>query len=144
MKYVLQICICMLQIFKNKVMENRIKINGKWYIAEDSIKQKNMDVTDVRSCVYENDDYCFQADVIYGDDLKTLHNDVSITITYKNEDKNEEYWDGQEWLWNVYQNNNSNVHQDDLIENILNENGVDDFRLFLGILVERGWLRQPN
>ena len=126
-------------------MENRIQVNGKWYVLEDSIKQKNIDVTDVRSCVYENDDYCFQADVIYKDDLETLYDDVSITVKYKNEEKEEEYWDGHSWLWNIYQNKQDyqNLHQDDLIENLLNENGVEDFRAFLGILVERQWLKNP-
>ncbi len=126
-------------------MENRIQINGKWYVLEDSIKQKNMDLIDARSCIYETDDYCFQADVIYKDDLKTLYNDVGITVKYKNEEKEEEYWDGQGWLWSIYVNKpDPDVRKEELIENFLNENGVQDFRAFLGILVERGWLKKTS
>ena len=44
-------------------MENRIEINGVWYVREnaniDHIEPEEMDLTFSEECCYENNKYCF-------------------------------------------------------------------------------------
>ena len=75
-------------------MENKIQINGVWYVREDSIAPTtntkehlfNPDnVTNFEACVYETDDYCWEASRIRKDD-GTFYKDVHIEFKDKTVD----------------------------------------------------------
>lgn len=131
-------------------MENKIQINGVWYVREDSIapttntKEQvfNPDnVTNFEACVYETDDYCWEASRIRKDD-GTFYKDVHIEFKDKTVDnwrsKESEYWDGNSWLLGVLQSNPESLEE---ARDCMNEEGVKTFREFLGYLNDLGWLK---
>ena len=62
--------------------KDKIQIDDVWYIREDQ-SEKKLDVTNFIGCVYENDEYAWEATKIYKDDDKTFYPDVSIKFTDK-------------------------------------------------------------
>ena len=66
-------------------MENRIQINGVWYVREDVSNSNEIqiditeDITYFSGCVYENDKYCWEVTVIephkYGNSVNLLINE---------------------------------------------------------------------
>jgi len=60
-------------------MENRIEINGVWYVREDQPKTllENLDPIGFEGYVVENKDFCFEATRLVGD------TEVSIEATDK-------------------------------------------------------------
>ena len=63
---------------------NRIEINGVWYVKEDTIKKPiiELEPTKFEGYVVENRDYCFEATRIFRDD-GTPYNDIDIEVTTK-------------------------------------------------------------
>jgi hypothetical protein len=126
-------------------MENRIQINGTWYVKEDSIPQPapvapKFDaalVTHFEGCVYETDRYCWEATRIYKTNSKEFHDGVSIEFTNKIT-KEVEYWDNDGWMKNVLRNNEEAV---EMARESMNDDGIATFRLFISFLMWRGWLK---
>ena len=130
-------------------MENRILINGTWYIKEDTIdtqpeKPKFLaeSVTHFEGCVYETDEYCWEATRIYKDGDTgfidgTFHDGISIKFTNKIT-KEEEYWDNDSWMKNVLHNEQEAL--EGAIES-MNDDGIATFKLFINFLMCQGWLK---
>lgn len=131
-------------------MENRIQINGEWYVKEDSVLTTEIEEThefDARhathfeACVYETDDYCWEASRIRKDD-GTFYKDVHIEFKDKTVDnwrsKEPEYWDSNSWLLGVLQKNPESLEE---ARNCMNKEGVRTFRLFLSYLAYIEWLK---
>jgi hypothetical protein len=125
-------------------MENRIQINGTWYIKEDTIDTQpekpsfNIEsVTHFEGCVYETDRYCWEATRIYKTNSKEFHDGVSIEFTNKIT-KEVEYWDNDGWMKNVLRNNEEAV---EMARESMNDDGIATFRLFISFLMWRGWLK---
>jgi len=135
----------------NMKTENRIQINGEWYVKESTITDKKLviedsDITRYEGAVYENENYCWEATKDYRDD-GTLYEGVDIKFTNKSTGKIEywdnddcgkiEYWDNDDWMVRVYENEAAAM---ETARESMNEEGVAHFQAFLGKLVEMFWL----
>ena len=129
-------------------MENRIQINGVWYVREDSqpAEETFEDIQVIQSleCVYETSDYCWAASRMYKDDGKTFYPGIDIKFTDKTyktsgdrEDWIEDYWDNDTWILGVYRNEPSSMLD---AKEAMNEKGIKDFRNFIHKLIQMGWL----
>ena len=120
--------------------ENRIQINGEWYVKESTIIDKKLviedsDITRYEGAVYENENYCWEATKDYRDD-GTLYEGVDIKFTNKSTGKIE-YWDNDDWMVRVHENE---VAAMETARESMSEEGVAHFQAFLGKLVEMFWL----
>ena len=129
-------------------MENRIQINGVWYVREDSQSAEetfeDIQVIQTLECLYETDDYCWAASRMYKDDGKTFYPGINIKFTDKTyktpgdrEDWIEDYWDNDTWILGVYRNEPSSMLD---AKEAMNEKGIKDFRNFIHKLIQMGWL----
>ena len=132
-------------------MENRIEINGVWYVREDAIndsldhlKAEELYVTDSLSCVWENDNWAFESFVIMKDDAESLtdhYPDPSITITDKRVNGKDNWKkhdaDNPTWMKGVLENNRESLSE--ALE-FINKEGLTHFKVFLNHLVTKGWL----
>jgi hypothetical protein len=121
-------------------MENRIQVNGVWYVREDISEQekKDIEVTYAMTCTYENDKYCWEAKRLMEDDGISYYSDIDIKFTDKREKPwKEEHWDNNEWMINVM-NNESNAIED--AEESMCREGIKEFRFFLKKLEANSWL----
>lgn len=130
-------------------MENRIEINGVWYVREDAINdsldildEEEMGLTWTEECVYENDDYCFVASRIKKDDSEEFYPDIDIKFTDKRYHGKtefvEEYWDNNSWFRGILENNPESLEH---LREALCDKGVKQFKMFLRKLVEVKWLK---
>jgi hypothetical protein len=130
-------------------MENRIQINGVWYVME-TPEHKNPisyeidedKLTYSESCVYENDKYCFEATRIFQEyDLGKFYGDVlDIEFTDKRGGKGNwitEQWDSIYWLNGVLERN---IHSIETLRESMCHEGVETFISFLKVLKNKGWL----
>ena len=130
-------------------MENRIKINGVWYVREDAItdpldylEAEEMELTFSEECCYETDKYCFVASRMRKDGGDEFYPDISITFTDKRDDRDkwkEEYWDNNNWFKGILEGNPESIASLDE-ETYLCPKGKRQFKGFLNRLVEEGWL----
>jgi hypothetical protein len=129
-------------------MEDRIQINGVWYIKEepDAIPepQKELDLAYAEMCSYELQDYCFEATRMFKDyDQDEFYSD---TIDIKFTDKRTKpwkihNWDGVDWLRGVFDNDKRAINE--ALE-IMDEDGVKELKAFIGELIEKGWIMYFN
>jgi hypothetical protein len=126
-------------------MENRIQINGTWYVKEDSIPQPapmapKFDAAlaiHFEGYVYETDEYCWKVTRIYKDGDMGLYDGISIKFTNKIT-KKVEYWDNDSWMKNVLRNVQEAVEG---ARESMNDNGIATFKLFIHFLMCQGWLK---
>ena len=120
-------------------MQDRIQINGVWYVREDiSEEQKDIEVTYSMSCHYETDDYFWEATRLMKDDEISYYPDIDIKFTDKrNKPWKEEYWDNNTWMVGVM-NDDPDAMKD--ARETMCEQGIKDFKLFLKKLEENFWL----
>ena len=120
-------------------MENRIQINGVWYVREDISEQKDIEVKYSMSCHYENDDYVWEATRLMKDDEISYYPDIDIKFTDKrNKPWKEEYWDNNTWMVGVI-NDDPDAMKD--ARESMCPSGVKTFQLFLNKLKENFWLK---
>ena len=117
----------------------RIQINGTWYVREEDSALNPQDLCYSKTCQYETNDYSWEAVLMTTKDGKRLYQDVGFWISFTN--KKEDYketWDNSSWLLGVYHN-----QKDSIIEAIdaMNEKGVEEFKEFIGHIIELGWLK---
>jgi hypothetical protein len=132
-------------------MENRIEINGVWYVREDAINDsldhleaEELYVTDSLVCSWENDNWLFEAFVIMKDGAETLtdhYTDPYLTITDKRV-KGRENWrehtvDNPSWMKGVLENNTDSLSE---ASEFINQVGLKHLKVFLNHLVNKGWL----
>ena len=132
-------------------MENRIEINGVWYVREDAItdsldhlETEEIDVTDSLVCTWECTDWAFEAYVILKDGAEKItdhYPDPSITITDKRI-KGKENWkeqtaDNPNWMKGILENNPESLSE---AREFIDYDGLKHFRVFLNHLVNKGWL----
>ena len=136
-------------------MENRIEINGVWYVREDAIndsldnlEEDEFELIFSKECLYETDKYCFVASKICKDDSDEYYHDeyyqdISITVKEKiNRDPGtwkEEYWDNTLWFKGILRGNPESIESLNK-DTTLCEQGKRQFKAFLHILKEEGWL----
>jgi hypothetical protein len=130
-------------------MEERIQINGVWYVKEEqtpttavSYEIDKDKLTYSQSCLYENEKYCFEATRLYKafDVDYTFMNHLDIEFTDKRGSKGNwitEHWDGMGWFNGVLERNHGSIET--ARESMCFE-GVETFISFLKILKNKGWL----
>ena len=131
-------------------MENRIEINGVWYVREDAINDslddletEEFELIFSKECLYETDNYCFVASKIRKDDGDEYYQDTSIKVKEKidrdPDSWKEEYWDNDLWFKGILEGNPDSIQS--LNKNTtLCEQGKKQFKAFLFKLKEEGWL----
>ena len=130
-------------------MENRIQINGVWYVMEDQTPTTALSyeidedkLTYSESCVYENEKYCFEATRIFQEyDSGKFYGDVlDIEFTDKRGGKGNwitEQWDNIIWCNFVLERNHDSI---EAVRESMCHEGVETFISFLKILKNKGWL----
>lgn len=131
-------------------MENRIEINGVWYVREDAIndaldhlEEDEVELIFSKECLYETDNYCFVASKIRKDDSDEYYQDTSIKVKEKidrdPDSWKEEYWDNDSWFKGILEGNRESI-QSLNNDTTLCEQGKRQFKSFLFRLKEEGWL----
>ena len=120
-------------------MEDRILINGVWYVreTEPETETKEIETTDLICSVYETEDYVWKATRIYKDDGETLYPgfDVDFTDKTKTPWKTED-WDNKNWFNGVLENDR---HSMKLAGEAMDNEGIKHLKAFLKYLKDKGW-----
>lgn len=137
---------------KNYKMEDRIQVNGIWYVKEttkavsNSVEIENIDEFDVTrslSRIWENDDWVFEAKILLapdGTELEDTWGDCWITITDK--DTNEEHSiDNPTWMLGVYEGDPLSMRE---ANKMMTPEGIGLYRGFLSLLIKNGWLKKEK
>lgn len=131
-------------------MENRIEINGVWYVKEDSIEntlnniEEELDLSFNIECVYENSQYVFVASRLHEDGLDSdFYDGISINFTDKRfedrEDWTEDHWDNELFFKGILERDKGSI---ETLRNEIGmcENGIKILIQFLTQLREIGWI----
>lgn len=123
-------------------MQDRIEINGVWYIREDLANNQEVEDFELSfalQAMYEDDKYVWEATRLYKDNSQTsFYEDIDIKFTDKRvKPWKEDHWDSNEWMKGVM--NNDPESMTDAKESMCDD-GVKTFKLFLNKLEEEGWL----
>lgn len=131
-------------------MENRIEINGVWYVREDAIndtldyiEDEEMDLIFSEECSYETDKYCFAASRVRRDGGDEFYPDIDIEFTDKRSGDRDtwkkEYWDNNNWFKGILEGKAESIVSLDEETDICPQ-GKRQLKEFLKRLVEEGWL----
>jgi len=133
-------------------MENRIEVNGVWYVREDAIndsldhlEDEEINLTFSEECCYETDKYCFVASRVRKDGGDEFYPDIDIEFTDKRGDRDtwanwkKEYWDNNNWFKGILEGNPESIESLNK-ETELCSQGKRQLKGFLNKLVEEGWL----
>lgn len=117
--------------------QNRIQINGVWYVREDQAQENPIELDPVKfeGVVVENKEFCFEATRILKDDYIPYDN-INIKFTDKRvKPWKEDNWDSDSWMKGVLNNNpNSLKELPDIGE------GTKFLKAFLQYLKDEKWL----
>ena len=126
-------------------MEDRIQINGVWYIKEpeDAIPepQKELDLTFGEMCSHEVPDYCFEATRIFKDYDEADFYEDSLDIEFTDKRTKPwkiDNWDNVGWFRGVYDNDKRALNE--ALE-VMDEDGVKELKAFIGELIKIGWIK---
>ena len=120
-------------------MQNRIQIDGVWYVREQQEPEVQLDITRFEGMVTESDKYCFEANRTQ----KTVcppeyYDDIDIEFTDKRSKPwKTDSWDNNAWMRGVLINDP--VSLEHLKESVCLQ-GEAEFKTFLKALKEEGWL----
>ena len=123
-------------------MEDRIQINGEWYVKETTPEESVINLTYFQSCVYEpTKKYCFEATRLYND-YKTsefFEGDIDIKFTDKRTKPWKiDNWDCPVWLLKVHHNDKEALN--DAFE-LMDGDGVRELKDFIRELIKIGWIK---
>ena len=131
-------------------MEERIQVNGVWYVREinptSEIEIEEKDITFSMERTWESRDWLFVATVIMLDGAETLDDhypDPYIKITDKRfEDR--ELWteddvDNPIFMFGVLEGNPESMID---ANETFDEQGLEEFKAFLRYLIKVGWLKK--
>ena len=111
-------------------MEDRIQINGEWYVKETTPEESVINLTYFQSCVYEpTKKYCFEATRLYND-YKTsefFEGDIDIKFT-----------DKSTWLLAVHHDNRDALEE---AFELMDNDGVRELKDFIRELIKIGWIK---
>jgi len=119
---------------------DRIEINGVWYVKEDKstiLDLTEKDVTFSKSCVYETDDYRWEAILISKDNGKEFYPDLEIEFTDKKIGTTE-YWDNPDWFNRILDGDKKEIEE---AKKDMSDKGLEDFIAFLKFLKKENWLK---
>ena len=123
-------------------MEDRIQINGEWYVKESTTESQpiELDLSYFLSCIHETKNYVFEAMRTYDDfeKGKFFSNFLDIEFTDKRTKPWKiDNWDGVDWFRAIYGNDKSAV--DEALE-VMDEEGVKQLKAFIKELINKGWI----
>ena len=122
-------------------MEDRIQVNGVWYVREqeDTAPEVEIDIIRSEARTIESDKYCFEAIRLERKDAPgTYFDGIDINFTDKREKPwKEDYWDNSAWLRGVLINDPESLGH--LKESVCLQ-GEAEFKTFLKELKQEGWL----
>ena len=122
-------------------MEDRIQVNGVWYVREqeDTAPEVKIDIIRSEARTIESDKYCFEAIRLERKDAPgTYFEDIDIKFTDKREKPwKEDYWDNNAWIRGVLMNDPESL--ENLRESVCLQ-GQAEFKTFLKELKEEGWI----
>jgi hypothetical protein len=123
--------------------ENRIQINGEWYIKESAVatpEPEALDLTYSESCVHETKKYAFQATRIYKDytNAEFYDNCTYIEFTDKRPSTSIiDHWDNPTWLRSIYHNEKEALEE---ASHLMDDDGIKELIRFTGELIKMGWI----
>ena len=123
-------------------MEDRIQLNGEWYVREQSNPEPELDITDniirFRGISYESDKYVFEATIIRKPGSEFEYYDCDIEFKDKRTRPwTEDLWDNVTWVKGVLNNNPESLAE---LRNTVCPQGEAEFKAFLKILKQEGWI----
>ena len=122
-------------------MEDRIQINGAWYVLEqqEQLPEVKIDIIRSEARTIESDKYCFEAIRLERRDAPgTYFDGLDIKFTDKREKPwKKDYWDNDAWLRGVLINDPESLGH--LKESVCSQ-GEAEFKMFLKELKQEGWL----
>ena len=126
-------------------MEDRIQINGVWYVKEQpdpKPEPHSVEVAHYQSIVYEDSDYCFTARMLINPETQQpkytiIGMDIEVVDKTKGKDWTTEYWDSEFFLRGCYERNPESI---ETLKESLNDTGIENFIAFLQHTVDNGWL----
>ena len=128
-------------------MQDRIQINGEWYVKESNTTIKNddtdssfdeTDVTEFHGFVYEDSSYCWETSRIKDDSDDTYFEDFTVEFTDKKiKPWKEEIWDNSSWF-QLLLDGDKEAHGHALES--MTEEGIKTFKSFLRFLQKKDWL----
>jgi len=119
--------------------ENRIQINGTWYVKEEMTAQTEpQDLLYTQQCLLELDYCMFEASRMYTDYNNEIFLKDSVDIKYINKiTKESDYWDNGEWMRQLFDGDKEAL---DGVSDILNKSEIAQLKVFIGTLIENEWL----
>jgi len=119
--------------------ENRIQINGTWYVKEEMTAQTEpQDLLYTQQCLLELDYCMFEASRMYSDYNNEIFLKDSVDIKYTNKiTKSSDYWDNGEWMRGLFEGEKEAL---DEVSDILNKSEIAQLKVFIGTLIENEWL----
>jgi hypothetical protein len=126
-------------------MEERIQINGVWYVKEQpdtKPEPHSVEVFHNQSIVYEDRDYCFEATIIIDPETgQPLYDDIGMDVKVTDKTQGnpcmELFWDHEGFFRGCYERNPESIES---LKESLNEAGVENFIAFLQHTMDAGWL----
>ncbi len=121
-------------------MEDRIKINGIWYVKEeqtDDVDPVTITPIEFIGFTAESDDYVWEVTRQFRED-STLSAVLDIKfIDRTSKPWKEDYWDNIGWVKGVLENNPESILE---AQTSMSTDGIKYFQAFLKILKNKGWL----
>jgi len=129
-------------MLKEYNMEDRIQLNGEWYVREQSNPEPELDITDniirFRGISYESDKYVFEATIIRKPGSEFEYYDCDIEFKDKRTRPwTEDLWDNPTWVKGVLNNNPESLEE---LRKTVCPQGEAEFKAFLKVLKQEGWL----
>ena len=124
-------------------MEDRIQINGIWYVREDAPKEdyeecEPLDLIECQTLTYEDDELCLEAIKLIHDEVPyALDIDIQYTDKLAPKPWKEELWDSNSWMKAVLDDEPEAIKS--ALES-MKKSQLRTFKKFLTALRERGWL----
>jgi uncharacterized protein YegJ (DUF2314 family) len=122
-------------------MEDRIQVNGVWYVREQEEQSPEVEINIMRSEArsIESDKYFFEAIRLERPDAPgTYFEDIDIKLTDKRERPwKEDFWDNNAWFRGVLINDPESMKH--LRESVCLQ-GEAEFKAFLKELKREGWI----
>ena len=132
-------------------MEDRIQINGVWYVKADSYADKPIptiavslfdesEVVETKTCQFETSEFMYEAVILLDGDGGLIHKCIYINFTDKRpEPWKEDVWDNPTWLNSIILKNPDSIKE--LEELKMSPSAIATFRDFLIYLRdEKEWL----
>jgi len=120
-------------------MENRIQIDGVWYVREQQEPEVDIEIIRSEARTIESDKYVFEVTRLERKDAPgTYYNGLDIKFTDKRTKPwKEEYWDNNAWMRGVLINDPESLKY--LRESVCLQ-GEAELKALLASLQQEGWL----